>query len=375
MRRFTDYVLLDQKVCQLASSIETNLLVYTNPQNLSVEKKKFFEALEKKEVYNPSFTYVPRNPLYSYFTLSPSFDTYRNELKELIRRSGRDPLGIIFERKILDLFDRMEMIRSVGTENFSSNSEGYYGTIEPRTLNLAKELLAKEHTTEEKTINFEKAKELVTAFLKKKRLPYKVVPKVTHGSKFSVNVRTKEIMINDSIMLSPGSIKRLISHEIEGHIYRYENGLRQPYTIFSRGLSKETLETEEGLAVVIEQMQGINVDPQLREYAGRVLAVDIASKKSFFDTFTKLTEYFGKEEAFNITLRAKRGVFRQDTGGAFSKDILYLQGLLVVQDYLKNAKIEDLYFGRYSVFDSQLVAQVDGLKAPKFLPECVSKKS
>jgi uncharacterized protein (TIGR02421 family) len=371
-----NYSLLDQKVCLLASSIETNLLSYTNPTNLDEERKKFFTALENGEKYNPIFTYTPRNPIYSYFTISPAFNTYKNELKEILTgiKQEENTLSLIYERKILDLFDRMELIRSVGTQNFSGNSESYYGTVDYPTLKYAKELLEKKIDEEKEIIHFDHAKRTIGEFLKKKKLPYKVVQRESTSSKFAVNIRTKEILISKDVSLSTNSLKRLIAHEIEGHIYRYENGLKQPYNIFARGLSKETLETEEGIAVIVEQAQGINIDAQLKEYSGRVLAVDTASKKSFYETFEELTKYFPKEQAFNLTLRAKRGSWRQDEGGAFTKDILYLKGMLSVQEFLKEQKLIDLYYGRYSINDTPLVLDVDGLAKPKYLPELLKEK-
>ncbi|MFA5931597.1 MAG: tyrosine/phenylalanine carboxypeptidase domain-containing protein [archaeon] len=374
---FTDYTTLDQKVCMLAGAIETNILSFTNPQNLEEEKTKFFNALKKNEQYNPKFSYVPRNPLYSYFQISPNFNTYKNELKELLDEMNTDDnssLSLIFERKILDLFDRMELIRSVGTQNFSGNSESYYGAVDNVTLKYAKEFLQKKFEEEKQTIGFIELKKTIEAFLKKKKLNYKVVEREGNTtSKFSVNIRTKEVLLNKEVTLSENSLKRLIAHEIEGHIYRYENGLNQPYLLFARGLSKETIETEEGIAVVVEKESGINVDAQLKDYSGRILAIDTATKKSFYETFEEMRKYFNEEEAFNLTLRAKRGTWKQDQGGAFTKDVSYLKGMLAVEDFLKEQKLTELYYGRYGINDTPLVLAVDGLKKPKYLPEFLKK--
>jgi len=366
---FADYKLLDQKVCQLASATETNILQHINPLNADEEKKRFFDKIEKGEEYNPRFQYAPRNPLYSYFSISPTFETYKKELRELLGDLGRDSLGLIFEKKILDLFERMELIRSIGTPNFYNNSEEYYGKVSKNVLKLSKELLGKKVKNEGVKITFAKAKSMVDAFVKKKNLNYKVVQRKSGGSKFSVNIRTKEIFIDKNLQLTDLMVKRLIAHEIEGHAYRYENGLIQPYSIFARGLSKESLETDEGLAIVVEQKEKLNIDAQLREYAGRVFAVSVASKKNFFETFNTLKNYFPKEEAFTITMRVKRGLHRQSAPGAFTKDALYLKGFLSVSKFLEEHSLEELYYGRYSVYDALLVMDVDGLKKPKYLPE------
>ncbi len=369
MVKFYDYKLIDQKVCILSSSIEANLLSYINPTNLEQQQKKFFEAIQNDLEYNPSFTYLSKNPIYSYFSLSHSFSTYKKELLALLPLLGEDSLGLIFEKKIEDLLSRIELIRSIATENFSGNAESYYGLVGLNLLHRAKEILSKKPLYEDSKISLDDAKKQIDSFLKKKKLKYKVFFRNPAGSKYAVNINAKLININNNISFSKGELKRLIAHEIEGHVYRYENGFEQPYKIFSKGLSKEMLETEEGVAVTVEMRQGINVDSQLFQYAGRVLAVHLASKNDFFKTFSELRTYFDEEDSFLLTLRAKRGTFHQDRGGAFTKDILYLKGMLVVEDFLKDGKLEDLYYGRYAVSDVPLVKDVDGLKKPKYLPE------
>ncbi len=366
---FTDYVLLDQKVCQLSSSLESNILSFTSPQNFLEEKKRFFTEIEKNEEYNPKFIYAPRNPLFNYFSVSPTFNVYKNELKQLLSEVGRDTLGLVYEKKLLDLFDRLELVRSVGTPNFSTNSESYYGSVNRSTLKLAEELIQKEVIFKEEIVPMDQAKQIITNFLKKKKLKYTITLRQSSSSNFSVNIRTKNIFIDQNYVFTKESLKRLIAHEIESHVYRYENGLTQPYLIFAKGLSKETLETEEGLAVYVEEQKKINIDSQLRNYAGRVIAINLASKKSFYDTFLNLTQYFSKEDAFTLTFRAKRGIPSQEEKGAFTKDALYLKGFLIVKDYLKEHSIEDLFYGRYAVEDAPLVFDIDGLKKPKYLPE------
>jgi uncharacterized protein (TIGR02421 family) len=367
---FVDYIHLDQKVCQLAGAIEANVLNYINPQNIEEEKKTFFEEIEKGNHYNPKFRYPSRNPLYSYFSMSPTFETHRAELDALLDTVGQDSLGILFEKKISDLFDRMELLKSVGTPNFSNNSEEYYGKISKSLIKYAKELVGKKIKKDKNKITFAEAKKTIDAFLKKKKLPYSVVTRDATGSKFAVNIRTKKIKINSDVQLTRESVKRLIAHEIETHAYRYENGSLQPYNLFARGLSKEMLETEEGLAVIVEESEGINCAAQLKNYAGRVLAINLARKKDFYQTFKGLEQYFSENESFTLALRAKRGTYRASEKGAFAKDALYLKGRIEVEKFFSvGHKLEELYKGRYSVHDVPLLGDIDGLREPKFLPE------
>ena len=122
-----------------------------------------------------------------------------------------------------------------------------------------------------------------------------------------------------------------------------------------------------------ERQEKINIDSQLREYAGRVVAISTASRKSFFDTFAEMRAHFDEEQSFNLTLRAKRGTYKQDRGSAFTKDALYLTGFLAVQEFLKEQKLEKLYCGRYSIGDVPLVMDVDGVQKPKYMPSFAGK--
>lgn len=368
-----DYLLFDQKICSINNSLETNVLAYINPQNVDVEKKKFFDALLKGDKYNPQFIYSPRNPIYSYFAIAPAFDTFRRELKEMIKTCGNDSLSLLFEKRMLDLFEKMDLMRSAGTENFTNNSEEYYGKITPSLLSLAKEIVLKKVSREKKTIPLFDAKKLISAEIKKCGLKHKIEIRPTAGSAFAIDVVKRVLYINEGEAFSSNDIKRLIAHEIEAHAYRFENGDLQPYKVFAQGVSKENTETEEGLAVKIEEMQGIDVSVQLKDYAGRVIAINAAMRKDFYNTFLELKQYFSDEDAFLLALRAKRGTFKTDQKGAFTKDILYLRGKLVVEEFLKDHKIEDLYMGRYSVYDFPIIRDIDGIKPPKYLPSFLKK--
>jgi uncharacterized protein (TIGR02421 family) len=367
---FVDYRLLDQKIGEVASSVQLNVLFYINPQNLLEEKNKFFEELKKGNEYNPKFIYPSKNPLYSYFSMQPTFETYKKDLTLMLEELNSECLGLLCENKILDILESIELVKSIGTENFSENSSQFYGSVDKNLLKLAKEQLSKRVRKEKvHKLTQNEAKNIILGYFKKKKLNYKIVMRESAGSAFSLEAKNHILYITKDTKFDSGLVKRLIAHEIETHAYRYENGLAQPYSLLAKGTSKRMLETEEGLAVNVEQLKGLQVDSQLKNYAGRVLAISLASKKSFFETYSALTQHFSKEDAFILTRRAKRGTFRNDSPGAFTKDMLYFKGMFTVREFLETHDLEKLYYGKYSVEDVPLVFGVDGLKKPKYLPE------
>ncbi|MFA5764168.1 MAG: tyrosine/phenylalanine carboxypeptidase domain-containing protein [archaeon] len=367
---FVDYRLLDQKIGEIANSSQLNILFFINPQNLEEQRELFFKELKDGNEYNPIFRYPSKNPLYSYFSMKPTFETYKNELKELLSNLGTDSLGILCENKVLDLIEGLELAKSVGTPNFSENSKQFFGAVDKKLLNDAKAVLnAPEKKVDLKKVSFDEAINIIKNFFKKNKLNYTIELRESSISTFSINPLQKVLYINKKISFDENMVKRLIAHEIETHAYRYENGLLQPYSILAQGTSKLYLETDEGLAVNIEKLKNLHIDSQLRTYAGRVLAIDYASKKSFYETFSKLREHFSDDESFNLTLRAKRGTFKTSEPGAFTKDILYFKGMSLVEDFLKDHPLESLYYGRYSTDEYSLVRGVEGLKKPFYMPK------
>lgn len=371
--KFLDYTKLDQKLFEIAGAVENNLLKFINPQNMESEKAKFFEAITRGEAYNPVFSYAPKNPLYKYFTAGSSLSTFKSELMEMAKDTGRDELGIIFDSEINDLIEKIEMIKSIGTENFSGSTESYYGEISRAAINAAKEEIKKTPREEETPVPFSIAAGKIKAFLKKNRLRYKLVIREPAGARFSVISSRRELLVNKDTRFTKEMVERLIAHEIETHIYRYENGISQPYKILAHGFSRETTQTEEGLAACMEKMKGVSSGRQIKEYAGRLVAISEAQRKSFFETYNAMAGHFDMETAFRLAVRAKRGIENQAGAGAFYKDALYFKGMLKVEKFLKEHKPKELYFGKYAIEDIPLVRSIPGLKEPRYFPEWLEK--
>jgi len=368
INKFVDYTRLDQKTFEIAGAIEANLLKFINPQNLTEEKNNFFKMISMGEKYNPKFNYLPRTNFTPYFSTNSKLNTYKNELSEMMNEIRHDELGLVFESEIIDQLEKIELIKSIGTENFSANSESYYGGLERKAIQHAKKIIQQEATENETPIPFEEAISEIKQALKKENLHYKIVLREPAGSKFAVINSRRELLINKDAVFTKQTVGRFIAHEIQTHIYRYENGLCQPYKLLAHGFSRETTETEEGLAVCVEKMLGVSSEKQIKEYAGRLVAISEAQKKNFFETFNEMKKNFDEEKAFRLTLRAKRGIKSQENEGAFFKDALYFNGMLKVEEFLKEHSPKELYYGKYSIYDLPLVRDIPGLKEPKHYP-------
>lgn len=73
--------------------------------------------------------------------------------------------------------------------------------------------------------------------------------------------------------------------------------------------------------------------------------------------------------AFQTTLKVKRGLEDTSKKGAFTKDLVYFAGYLEIKDFVsKGGDIKNLYYGKYSLDDLELIKQVPYLVEPRLLP-------
>lgn len=176
---------------------------------------------------------------------------------------------------------------------------------------------------------------------------------------------SKNLPINQSLLQS------IFAHEVETHLLRSYN---QKLQTLPKETSSQYIRTEEGLATLNSKFIRRKADFSYSCY--RYLTCAWAQKHSFADVFAQLvkTSQFSFEHAWNFTLRSKRGLIDTSKPGGFTKDIVYLEGALLVLDWLvdKDHDPHDLYLGKISleqVPTYQLHAQREGLIFPNFLTE------
>lgn len=143
-------------------------------------------------------------------------------------------------------------------------------------------------------------------------------------SKVNISPKQQLMKINPHVKLTSLDVKRLSAHEICVHYMRYYNASLSGIRILETGTSNY-IETEEGLAVYAEEQKGVLSKAQMFVYAGRVIATYYALYMSFYDVFQKLKSYgFENEEAFAITMRAKRNLCDTSQKGDLQKIMFIL---------------------------------------------------
>ncbi len=168
------------------------------------------------------------------------------------------------------------------------------------------------------------------------------------------------VRIRGATGFSDNDLGQLLQHEVFVHSATALNGRRQPH-IKSLGLgAPRTTTTQEGLATFAEMITNTMDLARLRRLALRVVAIDMALDGA---DFIEVFRYFHGEgqnlhESFHSAARVFRG---GDVRGrvVFTKDSVYLQGLLQVQAFLLKAiesrrpdLLHHLFAGRLTLGDT-----------------------
>lgn len=338
-----DYLAIDRQLAFIHKKISSS---HNNPLNLEIEKKKVL----KDKTYNPVFYYEKNNYNYEDFK------------KDLIKiKSDGSVFGKLLKNKAEELLKKIDLIKSVGSSSFSSNAIKLYGKPSSDLVKHAHKFLDLENEFNPEGYNgISAVKKFLDSFLMK-GMKWKVQQKeMVVGASFNV---TKNILyINKNRKFTDHELKRLVVHEIGTHITRAENAKKQKYKLFLIGFP-DYLSTEEGLAVYNEEKAGLLTNNIVKHYAGRVVAVDLALNNSFSTTYNSLSESFPKEIAWNLTLRAKRGISNTSLPGSYTKDYVYLKGYYDVKNFIKKGgNVNELYTGKIGVQHVPLLKQLNDNK-------------
>ena len=321
------------------------------PNNLSEEKEKFFNS----DRYNPTFRYEKEER---------NLEAIKQVLQSI--KVGENSLCSLFKKKQAELSKIIDLMQSVGTRKFTEASKDLYGVPDEELVKKAWRLIGLHDLPEKTYISTGQARVHLEFAMQKYGFDWQVRQK-DMASKACVSIKGKTLLIKKNSFFTKKFLNRLIVHEIGTHIMRYQNGLQQHYKIFSLGLT-DYLGTEEGLAVVNEELNHCLTKATLKTYAARVIAVHKALKCTFRETYNYILPYVGKNNAFDITLRVKRGLGDTMFAGAFTKDYLYLKGYFEVRKFLQDGgEVKRLYYGKIGLKDLPVIEQIPNLINPLFM--------
>ena len=187
------------------------------------------------------------------------------------------------------------------------------------------------------------------------------------------------IRVRKGAQFTERDVDQLLQHEALVHVATGLNGRAQNnFEILGRAHAGTT-EVQEGLAVFAEIISGAMDPRRFKRLAHRVIAIDMAMKgadfKEVFEFY--ISRVCEREEAYENTRRIFRGGVI--SGGApFTKDMVYLNGLLRVHNYMRSVVklgradlIRIAFTGKLVIEDLPAIAYLANegeLTPPKYMP-------
>lgn len=194
----------------------------------------------------------------------------------------------------------------------------------------------------------------------------------------------EKIRLRGDTCFSGYDVEQLLQHEAFVHSLTALNGQAQPH-IKSLGLgAPRTTGPQEGLATFSEIISGAMDIDRMERIALRVVGIEMAlNGADFIEVFRFFLEAGQPDtESFNSAMRIFRGA--PVTGGAaFTKDVVYLHGLMEVHTFfrwaMKNQRLElcrYFFAGRMTIGDAINLSpmfEIGALAGPKYLPPWMTR--
>lgn len=306
-----------------------------------------------------------REPTFHYRFLPIDPEGVKRELYNLPVEKIKDPTLAYFLRDKREETARMvDMLAHRGSPDFLYSSMQIFGGVEESLLDIANSLLtiipqprpqADDDTAPER-IGAEKFLQLCRQELDHLRRQWPDFdPRAEIRNDLSgLMVSQGTLYIDQHFSSPPNRVEALIQHEVGTHVLTYWNGRAQPLGLLYSGVPGYE-DLQEGIAVLAEWFVGGLSRSRLRTLAARVVAIDYMIRgHSFTETFHLLYRKhgIGARSAFETTARTYRG-------GGFTKDAVYLRGLVQLLEYLSGGKdLETLFIGKIRVDYIPLVEEL-----------------
>ena len=330
---------IDHEIAQISTSFQ--FLAALTPNNVPEAKAAFLET--------------GRVPDFSYAELEVDPDVLEAQLQRIDPAAVEDPMvHQLLARKHRELELQVEMLRARDSEDFLPLSIELYGSISPRVRQRAEAMLEWVPDKPEQRSYVDAGQFLALAQAEVDHYRGIDDSLTMHAE---IGEHAAVVMVQgDTLVIPPGThvesrrANALIQHEVGTHLVTRANGIVQPLKVLGAGLAGYD-ETQEGLAVLAEIACGGLTAGRLRTLAARVVTVHrMAGGAGFVECFNHLVDAgLSRGTAFTTTMRAFRS-------GGFTKDAVYLRGLVDLLDHVKGGgDLGLLWLGKFSLADLPLV--------------------
>ena len=332
----------------------------------------------------------------------PSFEASEviAQVSQIQAELGDTAIDVWLGRQANVITNSALMLSNAGTEQFHYYSKELYGAPEdPLTDGMSTSLLLAQQFDEVieslSTIDLgapQDADRTAAQVLEKMQKAVKKAfgddaPAVYLEDELSANALAgpTRIRIRSEANFTDRDVVQLINHEAHIHVGTALNGRKQTHLPMLAASHAGTTRTQEGLAVFAEFITGTMDIDRMRRLSDRVLGIQMAiDGADFIEVYRYFVERVeSKEQAFENTRRVFRGGII--SGGApFTKDNVYLNGLLRVHNFFRaivsTNRVDCLplmFCGKLDLEDIPVLSQLAQrglLKQPKYLPPWASDK-
>ena len=355
---------------------------------VSVERR-FLEDLHRGRETLPRFEYR-----------APDFSTQRAELDAIASKADAShPLGAYLQRSAASWQTAARMLEAVGTDGVTAPSIELYGrpgdALPGGTqtnldaarwfLDIAEEMGNGEALPEaEYCIPAEVLREEVQAEVDacfgagavRVEIDPDLISKAAAGA--------SRIRLRAATCFSEYDRSQLLAHEAFVHTLTARNGRAQPVLKSLARTAPRATATQEGLAVFAELMSGSIDIARLQRISLRILAIDMALSGADFIEVYRWFRAHGQNvaDSFYSTQRVYRGV-PVSGGAAFTKDNVYLAGLLTVHTFFRWAfkrrrldLMQHLFAGKLALDDAIALRSCfanGSVAPPQYLPPWIQR--
>jgi len=339
---------VDRRLAEVADAFD--FLLQVTPVNAEAAWREFRRGL---------FHVAPR---FVYRPLPTDVGSLKRRLFDVPIERIEDPtLAHLFHQLQDELGRKITLMRDIGTHRFLLGSRALFGGVPSSLLTLAHQLLdaIPPHARDggRRQLDAEQFADAARRNVAEYRQQYpKFDAQVTVRDDIYTGLLVSQgrLLIGRRTRVPTGRVEALLQHEVGTHLLTYFNGRAQPLRQLHVGLAGYDA-LQEGLAVLAEYLVGGLSRQRMRLLAARVVAANqLILGATFVDTFRLLhfDHGFQQRNAYTITMRAYRG-------GGLTKDVVYLQGLVEVLDYLRGGgELEPLLVGKIAVDHVPLVREL-----------------
>jgi uncharacterized protein (TIGR02421 family) len=340
----------------------------------------------------------PRLPQVEY--ARSDFAGTRSELEDIMREADPGhPVGDYLRRTAQSWCWATDLLDAAGTPAISTHSIRLFGRPGDRlpgghvsNLDAARHFIALADELDREIVGHEadycipaevlrdELQQRIGAFFAQHRVEVVIDPNLVAKAAAGPT----RIRLRSSTCFSEYDKHQLLEHEAFVHSLTALNGREQPHLKSLALNSPRITATQEGLATFAELMSGSIDIGRMKRISLRILAIDMALHGAdFIDVFRFFLDS-GQTDAdsFTSAMRVFRGA-PTEGGAAFTKDTVYLHGLLSVHTFfrwaLKNCKLKlcrSLFAGKMTLHDVlALEPYFDSgwIAAPMYLPPWVQR--